>query len=753
MHELFDRFTKKLEPDELAPPLAKGFVKYILSLEDGTAILKEIREDPVGDVWVFLDVNVSQPNKPAFALRNTEPLAIHFHAEDALPGVYSCREDFPDTPHQNWVPEGAPYCLCIDNRPWVEIKATYTSSELLHRIALWLRRAGRGELHGAEQPLDPNFLTGKIKIVVPEEVFLGGDEGNEYAADLLDEDKTIVRVVKIDKNGAPPTNIKRFNTTFLPFSVPPEAMSRLRHAPTTLSRLQEEMATRGIDIYEGVKENIKVRSRDNNAWKRVWYHSHFILLIKMPLINPTTGEINSAQTIAFALNKSVGEVGVALGVLGKNPLDQEEIPYTLLVHPEEPDLSELADIGIDVASVIPHFEANLAALMAGREKADMRRAVLVGAGSVGSLVAESLVREGRFEMTIVDSDVLLPHNLARHALLCPSVGKKKAKALADYLRVTRLGCDPSPHVADILKQDLENEDLAFALHDAQIILDASASVPVSRHLSDMTVDGRRASLFYSPGGEAAVLMVEDCKRRIDIRHLEAALYATILMNVELRDLFTGLASVLQYSGNCGDLSVRMSASKAQILSGLLARGLGDALDSNDAVLRIWKLEKNGSVSVHGGDVSEPIVYRGEWCVRVSRALAKTLHHLRLSKLPRETGGALLGIVDIPRKHIDILSALPAPPDSEEGTTEFQRGVVGLREQFEDAVLRTLNQIRYVGEWHSHPRGYSTSPSGFDLKDLATMTATLSMDGCPGVQLILGDADEMRVVLGIAKENE
>lgn len=128
-----------------------------------------------------------------------------------------------------------------------------------------------------------------------------------------------------------------------------------------------------------------------------------------------------------------------------------------------------------------------------------------------------------------------------------------------------------------------------------------------------------------------------------------------------------------------------------------------------------------------------------------------LHHTRLAKLPRETGGALLGIVDIPKKYIDILGALPAPPDSEEKPSEFRRGVVGLRVQFENAVMRTLAQVRYVGEWHSHPRGHGTCPSCVDREDLATMTETLSMDGCPGVQLIFGD-DEMNVVLGIAKES-
>ena len=102
----------------------------------------------------------------------------------------------------------------------------------------------------------------------------------------------------------------------------------------------------------------------------------------------------------------------------------------------------------------------------------------------------------------------------------------------------------------------------------------------------MAVGGRRASFFYSPGGDAAILMVEDCQRNVDLRHLEAALYTEILTNTDIEGLFSEGASLLQYSGRCGDLTLRMAASKAQILSGLIARGLGEALDSNGAQLRV-----------------------------------------------------------------------------------------------------------------------------------------------------------------------
>ena len=51
-------------------------------------------------------------------------------------------------------------------------------------------------------------------------------------------------------------------------------------------------------------------------------------------------------------------------------------------------------------------------------------------GALGSQIAINLAREGAFSWTVVDSDYLLPHNLARHALLTDELGAPKALALA-----------------------------------------------------------------------------------------------------------------------------------------------------------------------------------------------------------------------------------------------------------------------------------------------------------------------------------
>ena len=58
-----------------------------------------------------------------------------------------------------------------------------------------------------------------------------------------------------------------------------------------------------------------------------------------------------------------------------------------------------------------------------------RRVAVVGVGSVGSKIAESLVRSGVTRLTLIDGDVMLPENIERHVLDWRDVGVRKVHAL------------------------------------------------------------------------------------------------------------------------------------------------------------------------------------------------------------------------------------------------------------------------------------------------------------------------------------
>ncbi|MDT9600434.1 ThiF family adenylyltransferase [Sphingosinicella rhizophila] len=75
-------------------------------------------------------------------------------------------------------------------------------------------------------------------------------------------------------------------------------------------------------------------------------------------------------------------------------------------------------------------------------EAEAKRVAIVGAGSVGSKIAESLVRSGVSRFNLVDGDVLLPGNLERHVLEWRDVGFRKVHGLKRRL----LGIAPGAEV-------------------------------------------------------------------------------------------------------------------------------------------------------------------------------------------------------------------------------------------------------------------------------------------------------------------
>jgi Prokaryotic homologs of the JAB domain len=114
--------------------------------------------------------------------------------------------------------------------------------------------------------------------------------------------------------------------------------------------------------------------------------------------------------------------------------------------------------------------------------------------------------------------------------------------------------------------------------------------------------------------------------------------------------------------------------------------------------------------------------------------------MRAARAPLETGGVLFGLVDIPTRSIHLVDASPAPPDSVEARDGFQRGLQGVDELLESVRHKTARQVRYIGEWHSHPPRMSARPSPIDARQLDWLAPLLEMDSMPALMLIAADRE-------------
>ncbi|NUR28724.1 MAG: ThiF family adenylyltransferase [Catenulispora sp.] len=97
-----------------------------------------------------------------------------------------------------------------------------------------------------------------------------------------------------------------------------------------------------------------------------------------------------------------------------------------------------------------------------------RRVLIVGAGSVGSYVAETMTRSGVGAFTIVDPDRVEPANLGRSAYRVADLGLAKARAAADLV----LSINPRARVA-VHEARHEDVDLAALVAESDLVVAAT----------------------------------------------------------------------------------------------------------------------------------------------------------------------------------------------------------------------------------------------------------------------------------------
>ena len=100
------------------------------------------------------------------------------------------------------------------------------------------------------------------------------------------------------------------------------------------------------------------------------------------------------------------------------------------------------------------------------------KVLLIGAGALGSAIAEQLIRMGLRKLTIVDDDRFESGNLVRHNLTMPDVSAKKVEALVKRL----IECNPSSIVEGLDKKvgDKIDKELQLAFENADLVIDATA---------------------------------------------------------------------------------------------------------------------------------------------------------------------------------------------------------------------------------------------------------------------------------------
>jgi hypothetical protein len=315
LHQWLQTWGEAIEPDNISGSFARRFRDYLTKEAAGLASVIGARRKEQYELLI-LEVETNRPQRPANPILQREPVGVILSDAPAPPVVLSLRPDFPDTPHQNWVPYGAPFSICVDDRPWQEARPLYTPAELLHRIMKWFERAGRGELHDARQPLDPFFAPQGVHIVIPRNVFeLDAGSRAELIGSSHAQGGPVI-IVRPPQPGELGSLQGAF--VFVVFRIAAQAMRRMRCAPNDLATLVHELSERGVDLAGEMATRISAWSAEGGN-SQAWLGSRLGIVLQMPIITPDGKATGATDNVAFLTLATVGEIGMALGRLDLSP--------------------------------------------------------------------------------------------------------------------------------------------------------------------------------------------------------------------------------------------------------------------------------------------------------------------------------------------------------------------------------------------------------------------------------------------------
>lgn len=376
--------------------------------------------------------------------------------------------------------------------------------------------------------------------------------------------------------------------------------------------------------------------------------------------------------------------------------------------------------------------------------------VVLGCGALGSKVAFHLARSGLPPRAVVDPAVLAPHNMARHALLAPSLGVEKAVAVRDeVLRLFKASPTPPRVQAFVQKAGRFIDAQQSLLKDCSVVVDATASPAVLARLAAASLPSglRVVRTEIAHYGRLGIVTQEGDGRNPRIDDLQAALF-----DEATRD--EGLAawlreSRLRFARNHGgaldevrigigcatqtfvmdDARVSMFAARAgaQLVRGLDKAGLLSLMRLSDELdVRTTDIRVDPVLVLDAG---------GGWSARVAQRAVAKMQEERAKAGDAETGGIMVGYFHMKRRVAYVTDVLLASSDSRGSGSEFRRGVVGYRETLA-RIHDSTGLLGYAGEWHTHPVS-AAEPSERDREAARQITTELRAERLPTHIMILG----------------
>ncbi|MFH1890093.1 MAG: ThiF family adenylyltransferase [Candidatus Kuenenbacteria bacterium] len=642
---------------------------------------------------IFVNIKVDIPAKgPVYAVRKNEK--IMFLLEPNFPYKHPkvlLRHDFPSVPHLGSRKElFREICLTRNNTDdWWNGK---TLVDVIIEVYHWLCDAAAGMLVKDDDPFEPLIARGTTPVEVS--IKNAKNECKKSNGAWL----TTSQCVPV-KNGT--------SHRFL-------VGVRGGEVKTQVWYQEKEQSSLWIDRPTNIDELLDMISRIDLDPQRIRYWIDRSRTTQLLLVF-------GIRRPKMVLGKSSAEEWVAFELKRKMPNNNS--PWEIQAH-----------------LALESFSTSIAALTSGFKEQAKKKIVFIGVGALGSEIAECLARSGTVELGIVDNDILLPHNLARHTLGSQDIGEYKAEAIAKKFNLLYKNDICIPISENIL--NLSNDKLLEILKDAHCAIDCSASAAVQCRLSDLLPKNIPVvSVYQINAGVGTVLLFTPSLKNTPIDMLEASFITHFRNNPIVSQWLLETGESISIGGGCRSISSKIASSTVKFGAGWLADKILRYLNNNQwpttsfAEMLQYDFNGSGQIFTHHLDImASSIIKNGNWTVIVANDATEQVVSYSKSAFPNETGGILIGRIDRQRQIAFITEAWKAPDDSSATKTGFSRGFAGLSNKVAMLESDTKDYLSYVGEWHSHPH-CATGLSSIDSDTAKRMAKELESDRIPAICLI------------------
>lgn len=686
--------------------------------------------------------SVSLPSRGAVDgvdIREQEPILIRLSLTSyphAAPFLLSDRKDFPRSrlSHLYFTTDDEPARLCLVRNNPHEWFATIKLRDFLDVGGQWLYKAATGQLDEDGDEFDPTRLEGNIgskHIYRYDLINQVVSQNQRFVPDLPTALFIGGQLLKTGKVDSYQTN------AHVPFIV----FEKVRNAIAILSTEEnEELVANPVFTFvfwdpDGAMDNLYLTSRPKNYGQlKLFFSLRGIDLHQALLKLEMLGAIpRLGLPIVFATKRP-------RRVIGYN--GNYEFINFLIVLPSE-GVAALDDSQkVKLQGHIEPFSKDMAVTLSDRDQPPA--SLYIGAGSLGSKLILHDARSGNLQIGICDDDTMLPHNLARHALVADQLGQNKAEALASIIKQF-YSADKTDKITAITSNAIY---LDQEFQEYQRIIDTTASVQVMNFLisKQLPTNTRYYKAEIADAGALGLLYAEGYNRnpRMDDLVNLASFNATKIeqlrtwrMNDAQRELTT-LNVGLGCSSTTSVMADDTLGFHASVFSRMLAKATTQESQSMSGILAISNLDESKGypnisteyLDVQAFDILNCKAGSG-WEVRLMGGIKELLFAIGNRQAPKETGGVLIGIANYKTKTIHVFDIVAEPQGSHGTYCEFVRGNKGLPAEIDEIKRKTGEVIGYIGEWHTHPmnlKGLSTKDEK-TIAELRVLNRTVPIPTC------------------------